>query len=245
MINKIILSPPFSNIYPDIKGTTKIIGTYTKEKRFGLHRVLTTLRYKNKSFYNNVGLKNPGIDKAKSNKSKIISVSLLNKNDWFYIREVLSKNVKMLGIEFNISCPNASVQNINKYILEDAKKITKNVIIKMPHGIHIQYDQVQKYVDIGCNFFHISNTQKTKYGAMSGRKLKNNNLSLIYKLKLKEENFKIIGGGGIYNIDDINDYKTAGADFFSLSTALLNPYNVYKIINYMSQYQKSSLNHNI
>tara|TARA_B000000557_G_C20802819_1_gene456362 strand:- start:719 stop:1450 length:732 start_codon:yes stop_codon:yes gene_type:complete len=243
MINKIILSPPFSNIYPDIKGTTKIIGTYTKEKRFGLHRVLTTLRYKNKSFYNNVGLKNPGIDRVKSNNSRIISVSLLNKNDWFYIREVLSKNVEMLGIEFNISCPNASVQNINEYILEDAKKITKNVIIKIPHGI--QYDQVKKYVDIGCNFFHVSNTQKTKYGAMSGRKLKNSNLSLIYKIKETNEKIKVIGGGGIYNIDDIKDYEMSGADYFSLSTALLNPFYVYKIINYMSQYQKLNLNHNI
>ena len=243
MIKKIILSPPFSNLYPDINCATKIIGTYTKEKRSGLHRVLTTLKYKNKAFYNNVGLKNPGIDKVKSNNTRIISVSLLKENDWFYIREVLSKNVSMSGIEFNISCPNARVQNLNEHILNDAKKITENVIIKLPHGIDI--NQAQKYIDIGCNFFHVSNTRKTSDGAMSGRKLKNNNLSLIYKLKLKEENFKIIGGGGIYNINDINDYKIAGADFFSLSTALLNPYSVYKIINHMSQYQKSSLNHNI
>ena len=243
MINKIILSPPFSNAYPDIKGTTKIIGTYTKEKRFGLHRVLTTLRYKNKSFYNNVGLKNPGIDRVKSNSSRIISVSLLEKNDWFYIREVLSKNVDMLGIEFNISCPNADVQNINEHVIKDARKITENVVIKLPHGISC--DQVKKYIDMDCNIFHVSNTQKTKHGAMSGRKLKNNNLSLIYKLKILDEDIKIIGGGGIYNINDIKDYEMSGADHFSLSTALLNPFNVYKIINYMSQYQKSNLDHNI
>ena len=80
---------------------------------------------------------------------------------------------------------------------------------------------------------------------MSGRKLKNSNLSLIYKIKEINEKIKIIGGGGIYNIDDIKDYEMSGADYFSLSTALLNPFCVYKITNHMSQYQKSNLNHNI
>ena len=42
--NNILLSPPFSNIYPDLKNTHRIVGTYTLNKRKGLHRVITTLR---------------------------------------------------------------------------------------------------------------------------------------------------------------------------------------------------------
>ena len=43
-MEKIILSPPFSNIYPNIKGCTRIVGTYTLNRRRGMNRVLTTLR---------------------------------------------------------------------------------------------------------------------------------------------------------------------------------------------------------
>lgn len=243
MINKIILSPPFSNIYPNIKDTTRIIGTFTKHKRPGLHRVLTTLRFKNKSIYNNVGLRNPGIEKAKFDPSKIISVSLLEKNDWIYIKNTLIENRNICGIEFNISCPNAEVQNISKNIIENAKEINENIILKLPHNCSI--DTIKKYEDLGANFFHISNTKKTKHGAMSGRKLKQINLSLIEQIKNLNDEIKIIGGGGIYDINDLKEYQNAGADFFSLSTVLLNPFKTLKIINYMSQYQKSNLNHNI
>ena len=234
MLNKIILSPPFSNVYPGLKYTDKIVGTYTKNKRPGLYRVLTTLRYKNKSFYNKVGLRNPGIDKVKSF-NNIISISLFEKYDWVYIKNTLMEKEKIKGIEFNISCPNAQISNIDKNILESAKDITDNIIIKLPHGLNL--DDIKKYTDIGGNFFHISNTKKTEHGAMSGRNLKKNNLKLIEQIKELNSEIKIIGGGGIYDISDLKEYQNAGADFFSLSTILLNPFRTYKIISYMSQYQ--------
>lgn len=242
MLNKIILSPPFSNIYPNLKNTDKIVGTYTKNKRPGLYRVLTTLRYKNKSFYNKVGLRNPGIDKVKSF-NNIVSIGLFEKHDWIYIKNTLIDKEKIKGIEFNISCPNAQISNIDKNILESAKDITDNIIIKLPHGLNL--DNIKKYTDIGGNFFHISNTKKTSHGAMSGRKLKKNNLKLIEDIKNYDQNIKIIAGGGIYNIHDLNDYKISGADHYSLSTVLLNPFKTIKIINHMSQYQQLNLDHNI
>ena len=242
MLNKIIISPPFSNIYPNIKNTDKIVGTYTKNKRPGLYRVLTTLRYKNRSFYNNIGLRNPGIDKVKSY-NNIVSVSLFEKSDWIYIKNTLLEKTRLKGIEFNISCPNAQISNINKNILESANDITDNIIIKLPHGLNL--DNIKKYIDIGGNFFHISNTKKTSKGAMSGRKLKKNNLKLIEEVKNYNQDIKIIAGGGIYNMQDLNDYKISGADHYSLSTVLLNPFRTIKIINHMSQCQKLSLDHSI
>ena len=74
MINKVILSPPFSNIYPNIKGTTRIVGTYTLHKRKGMYRVLTTLRKTKFGWLNRVGLRNPGIrkfNKPRNNKFEI------------------------------------------------------------------------------------------------------------------------------------------------------------------------------
>ena len=72
---------------------------------------------------------------------------------------------------------------------------------------------------------------------------------LKYMFDLLKENssehIKIIAGGGIYSIRDLNDYKISGADHYSLSTVLLNPFKTVKIINYMSQYQQLNLDHNI
>lgn len=231
MINKAILSPPFSNFYFNFNNTTKIIGTYTKEKRPGRYRVFTTLKYKNKTLYNKSGLRNPGIDKLKIKNGGIVSISLLEEIDWYYISNIL-KNMNPDGIEFNISCPNANVQNIRRNILEESLSLTENVILKLPHGVDVDF--VKSYIDIGCNFFHISNTEKTELGAMSGRGLKEKNLDLIYNLKCNYS-IKIIGGGGIYDIKDVDDYKNVGADHFSLSTILLNPFRTKKLINYISE----------
>ena len=75
--------------------------------------------------------------------------------------------------------------------------------------------------------------------------LKKNNLKLIEDIKNYDQNIKIIAGGGIYCIQDLNDYNIAGSDYYSLSTVLLNPFRTIKLINYMSQYQQLNLDHNI
>ena len=226
-MEKIILSPPFSNIYPSLKGTTKITGTYTAEQRRGLWRVLTTLRRTENGWLNNVGLRNPGIHRAK-NKENIISISSLKEGDWNYIIDVLSDFDKIKGIEFNISCPNANVSMINSEILEQANSIFDNVIIKVPHII--SEDNLYKISDLGESIIHISNTFKTEQGALSGKYLICKNLKSIYNLKSKKSQQKIIGGGGIYDLDILKQYESAGADYFSISTLLINPFKTYKLI---------------
>ena len=118
MINKVILSPPFSNFYPNFDNSTKIIGTYTKEKRPGRHRVFTTLKYKNKTLYNKSGLRNPGIDKLKIKNNRIVSISLLKENDWAYISNVL-KNINPIGIKSN-EIDNFSSQALFSSVLNTA-----------------------------------------------------------------------------------------------------------------------------
>ena len=168
MINQIILSPPFSNIYPDMKNTTKIVGTYTLNKRKGLHRVLTTLKKQKNGWTNNVGLRNPGIDKCK-NKSHIISISEINQGEFDIILEKISNLDKILGIEFNISCPNAKISNIDYRILEKARSISNNIIIKIPHEAS-EYS-ISSLLELGDFILHISNSKKTASGALSGKDL--------------------------------------------------------------------------
>ena len=80
--------------------------------------------------------------------------------------------------------------------------------------------------------FHISNSSKTPYGGLSGTSLVYNNTRLIKRVK-KElgDNVKVIGGGGIYNTEIAEMYLSVGSDYLSLSTALLKPFKLKRLIN--------------
>jgi dihydroorotate dehydrogenase len=59
-----------------------------------------------------------------------------------------------------------------------------------------------------------------------------NNTRLIKRVK-KElgDNIKVIGGGGIYNTEIADMYLSVGSDYLSLSTALLSPFKLKRLIN--------------
>ena len=231
-MKKIILSPPFSNICRN-ENCTNIIGTYTANKRKGLYRVLTTLRPAKNGWYNKVGLRNPGIENIKYKESDIVSIHLFNKEDWHKIYEVLS-NINIDGIEINISCPNVDKTFLNQEILDQALKTFKNVFVKLSNGY--EYRDVIHLYERGINSFHISNTMKTSSGGLSGISLVYNNISLIKSLKrdLKSD-IRIIGGGGIYDLNIARLYKESGADYLSLSTVLLNPIKTKKLIKEINE----------
>lgn len=230
MINKIILSPPFSNIYPQISGTTKITGTYTLEKRRGLWRVLTTLRKTDSGWINKVGLRNPGIENF-NKKNSIISIALKNSSEWPEIFDILlskKEEYNILGIEFNISCPNSFTSNINNKLIDEAKKEFKNISIKMPHITN--KNKLEKVCNTNSNFIHISNSRPHPKGAASGTSLIKENIKNIEFVRNNFQNINIIAGGGIYNHNQYLNYLNAGASHFSLSTILINPIETYKII---------------
>ncbi len=226
-MKKIILSPPFSNFYRN-ENCTNIIGTYTANKRRGLHRVLTTLRPTKNGWYNKVGLRNPGIEKIKYKKSDIVSIHLFTKDDWYKVYNVLA-SLEISGIEINISCPNVDKTFLNQEILDQALKTFKNVFVKLSNGY--EYRDVINLYERGINSFHISNTMKTSRGGLSGINLVYNNISLIKSLKRElKSDIRVIGGGGIYDLNIARLYKEAGSDYLSLSTILLNPIKSKKLI---------------
>lgn len=227
-MQKIILSPPFSNlkILSNYNKTSRIIGTYTLKPRPGLYKVLTTLRRTPTGWFNNVGLRNPGIHKVGSG---IVSIAELESGDYGLMMGLLASKKDVIGVEFNISCPNAGVLGVTSEVLEKANKLFKYVIIKIPHEIS-DYS-LMKLLGMGSFIVHVSNTKSVKGGAISGLELIERNLSTIKKIKILEPNRVIIGGGGIYSLDVLYKYMDAGADHFSLSTILINPYKSYKLIN--------------
>ena len=228
-MEKVILSPPFSNIklfslYPN---TTRVLGTYTLNRRRGLWRVFTTLKKTQQGWVNNVGLRNGGIESV-PNKPHIISIAELEDGDWEAMFHSLSHKSLIQGVELNISCPNANVKNIDYKIISLAASLFKEVIVKVPHGIHLP--RIFSLVEQGASTFHISNTKRTSQGALSGRSLQEDNLYVISELKRMYPCVKVIGGGGIYSLEDLERYRSAGADHFSLSTILLNPLKTNRIV---------------
>tara|TARA_Y100000034_G_C6889909_1_gene409202 strand:- start:1375 stop:2082 length:708 start_codon:yes stop_codon:yes gene_type:complete len=226
-LKKILLSPPFSNFYHDDR-CTRVLGTYTKHKRPGMWRNISTLRKSHNGWINKVGLRNPGIDNLYFVEDSIVSISLLEKKDWEKIFiKLKEKNVK--GIELNISCPNKKTSDINQRIADDMLNNFNIVSIKLSHDNTMWYGK--KYYDMGFSLFHISNTKPTAKGSLSGPSLVEKNLVNIEYLKqIFCNNIEVIGGGGIYDLDTALQYKNAGADYFSLSTVLINPLRGNKLI---------------
>ena len=152
--------------------------------------------------------------------------------------EIISGNPNVEGVEFNISCPNADIVHINSEVFELANKLFDTVIIKVPHRLYV--NSLVEIADMGDCILHISNSEKTYKGALSGLSLVDVNLRSIYDLKKARPDKKVIAGGGIYNVDILKEYQAAGADHFSLSSVLFNAYATYKILKWSFENQETS-----
>lgn len=227
-MEKIILSPPLSNLRVcKIERTTRVLGSYTLKRRRGLWRVLTTLRKVEGGWTNNVGLRNGGA-KSIPNTEDLISISALGEDDWADLIPELTERDRVLGVEINISCPNADVKGVSKEVIDRLKARFSFLVVKTPHAP--PFDLYLRLLDIGVDCLHISNTKPTEKGALSGRPLMERNLEDIRKIKSECRQVKVIGGGGIYDLEAIDKYQSAGADHFSLSTILLNPLKARKLV---------------
>ncbi len=245
MFNKLIISPPFGNII-SWEFATSVVGTFTLMERKGLYsQYLKTFRpvYKNSQigWRNSIGLRNPGMEKLKTEKleSKILSIAALKHDDYYQIADhlinlKLNKGLSVSALELNISCPNAKVLLPESDVMRKLKMHFELIIKVPPYG-----DSVNTMSYFFCHnvkFFHLFNSYPTSKGALSGYFIKRKYLKLITKAKLFfGDDVNIIAGGGIQSIDDLNDYKSVGATFFSISTLFLHP---LKLLKFYSQYKK-------
>ena len=95
---------------------------------------------------------------------------------------------------------------------------------------------IDYYSQCGVRYFHLFNSFPTKRGGVSGKLIQNLYLKLIKKAKDKFENsIKIIGGGGIQSIEDLQIYQQQGADHFSIATLFLHP---LKLNKFLKEYKK-------
>ena len=227
----IYIAAPFGN-YVHIPLTTPVTGTWTLETRSGLiKQILKTLRYdfKTKSWYNSLGLRNPGINKGieKHKHGEIMSISAIKNGDWKRLSKIIPKETPL---ELNISCPN--ITHPDQYL--EGVEIFSEQSMRNPI-VKLSPTDDNKIIDIlfemGFKKFHLVNTLKTDRGARSGKILQSYVLEkLIYIRRNYKFQIHVIAGGGITSIQDIEFYKRHGAESFSLGTINFNPWKTKRII---------------
>lgn len=226
-----LIGAPFGNYITHSK-CTSVCGTYTLYKRGGrikrLYRAITTIRPMKNGWVNRMGLQNPGIKSIKKFcPDKIYSIAAIQPEEWDKLIGYIPKEV---GVELNLSCPNIE----QKTDIEDhqvAACINKFpvVIFKLSPTKEI-YNQINRLINLGAQHVHIANTLPTPKGGESGEHLKTFSLEAIKNVRKKHPNIKIIGGGGIYSVRDVELYKNAGADYFSLATIWFKPWKAIQLL---------------
>ena len=217
----LFISPPFGN-YINLKKTTPIRGSFTLNERPGKWmQILKTLRYiPGVGWINKIGLRNPGIDYAVNTykKGEIISIAIMNKNE---IKPILDKIPEDMDIELNISCPNTEKHMISNGLKPFINNKRNWCIVKLsPLEKCIT---IQDLYDDGFRQFHASNTLPTEKGGISGKTLKPHTIGLIRYIKNSWNDTVVIAGGGIRSMKDVEEYRKAGADHFSVSSLCFNP----------------------
>lgn len=234
----VIISAPFGNrIKPP--NCIPTLGTYTLYKRAGFlkrwWRVLSTVRYnwRQRSWINKLGLPSPGIEILTPNYYPIISIHGFNKTEW----DMLAYRISYLNpkyVELNLSCPNVNHKpNIDE--IAEAIKLLQHydvkIIAKIPPIKWMDY--VIPLYDLGIARFHCCNTIPTPGGGISGKPLKQYSLWCIEQIRNVYPSSIIIGGGGITNMDDVQEYLKIGANHCSIGSMLFNILNWRKIKDFI------------
>jgi dihydroorotate dehydrogenase len=232
VLRPVVISAPFGN-YVQPAGTTPTLGTFTAAARPGrLWRILKTVRYypRIKAWVNKIGLRNPGlpwlIDRVEAGRKdvsdKLVSIHGFTPDEWWALLEGIER-IKPLGVELNMSCPNVGHIDWPAELFERALATGVSVIAKLPP---VNYgDMLAQAIEAGVRCFHCCNTLPVPAGGVSGKPLKPVSLTVIRDLRARSfgKNLTIIGGGGIYEPSDIDDYRVAGADHFALGTKVMHP----------------------
>ena len=232
-LKNIIIAPPFGR-YLKFKETSNVYGSFTLERRKGLiKQCIKTIRKVGKNAWRNkIGLRNPGLPNTKPLKraQDIISLAALDINDWEKFADILNNKgfTDCKNIEINIGCPNAMICDFPKELASLYQG--KNLIVKLPPNIDINA-KIAEYFEVGITTFHLCNTLPSDKGGISGYPLKALSLPAIKSAREKfGDHITLIGGGGVYALEDAKEYLEAGADHLSLSSVMFNPLRGNKLV---------------
>lgn len=238
---KYFIAAPFGNYlkYKSYPNVVPVTGTWTMESRGGLLKRLwkigATLRYNSpyQGWTNKLGLPNPGIlvGVKKTALNEILSIGELESGDFKKIIEIVSDDQ---SLEINLSCPN--VEHDTNLSWDDTRLFTssskrKYCIVKVSPLTTI--DELKFLIEeIGFKQIHCCNTLPVKEGGLSGKTLRPYVNKMINIIRENwGDSIEIIAGGGVENIQHVDDYLTLGADHISLGTICFTPWRVKTLIN--------------
>ena len=231
---RLIVSAPFGN-YVQPAGAVATLGTFTAKARGGrLWRILKTVRFypRLRAWVNKIGLRNPGmpwlVERVRSGKidvtGKLISVHGFETDEWWELLDACAE-IAPLGIELNMSCPNVGEIGWPKELFGRALATGRPVVVKLPP---VRFEEMfGQALDAGVRTFHCCNTLPVPAGGLSGAPLKPVSLQCIGRVQElagdAREELRIIGGGGIRAVADVDEYAAAGVHAVAVGTKVMNP----------------------
>lgn len=150
------------------------------------------------------------------------------------LMRICLKGIDLAYIEVNVSCPNHEAVEGLVPIMGQFSKIGTPIVMKLSESqvVPTVVTAVEPFVDA----FHAINTIPWKDtfvdaspiehykhklpGGVSGQHIKERALEAVRKLKEMTQK-PIIGGGGIFCLEDVYAFQNAGADAFSIGTLFL------------------------
>lgn len=231
------ISPPFGNWF-NLDNFISIRGSFTLHPRSGLiSQIAKTLRYSwiYHGWVNKIGLRNRGIDYAIqrwkddtviAREQYVTSVAILDRSE---IPELLQRIPDAMNLEINVSCPNTEkdvvghAEDISGFL----KPERKWCIVKLSPTV--EHATIHSYYQQGFRQFNCGNTYPVPEGGLSGPTLKPYHGNLIRYIKDNFPDTTVIATGGIRCWKDVEYYRECGADHFSVSTVMFNPYRFYRL----------------
>lgn len=222
--------------------TTKSIGLTPREGN--IEPIIA--QYSPFSFINAVGLANPGVEefakriaKIKIPDSKFLLISIFGRNEKEF--QAVAERLRDFadGFELNLSCPHS--ENYGQAVGQDIKLVEsivktvvslgKPVLVKISPNLNIG-QTVKAALAEGVSGFTAINTRgpesytyddypvlSNKIGGVSGRAILDLGLKVVKEIR-EITGLPIIACGGIATRKEVEKYKTAGADFFGIGSAL-------------------------
>lgn len=209
-------------------------------------------QYSGNSYINAVGLANPGALKFKEELEKIevpdnkfLLISIFGKDPDEYLEAAKVLESYGDGFELNMSCPHAKgyglqVGNDIDLVARITKRVCENtslpVMVKLSATVNNLAQTAQVAVQNGAVGITTTNTigPSIEYlfdkpilsnisGGLSGEGIRPLGLKSVYDVRQAiGPNPIIIGMGGICSKENIISFKSAGADFFGIGSALTN-----------------------
>jgi dihydroorotate dehydrogenase len=241
-----LISPPFGSYRMfDYDNATCVLGSFTLRRRPG--RIWKTLQF----FWDNltdpipngcvnrIGLRNPGIGALEFNTHHLHIYSLvgLEDHDWELMFDHCSGHADThIRFELNLGCPNVHEYGIRRSVLREwCRHYWCGV--KLPADLQKALVIADMAVAEGARYLHAGNTLASPRGGLSGEPLRLVNLEIVEALTKRYPGVPIVGGGGIYRLADLLDYRSAGATSFSLGTICFRPWRARRLIrDYQSRY---------